>query len=351
MERLSSAVLQLQLFRFGSLSTHFPNARMPMPLGSREIRQNADAVDEDTEVEWDYDRIGPDVWSSHGYPVCSGDQESVSQSPVDIITKDALSNRDNELSIKFRSISAGGVSVGNDGHAIAVTGLAGSIVFEKQEYDLKKLHIRRGEHRLDSRVFPVELQFELEDAASEVMILAVLFELGARNQWLDALQVSKWSSLTPDSKAVVTTQPFNALWLLPKEGVSKSNYFSYDGSLTTPPCAQRVTWVVLDQINSLATAQLDSMFPKSFGARNFRPVQPLNGRVVSRLSKVAVAAEKTLAEKVAAAATRRAQGDDAERDWDYSFPKGPLKWGRFSCFAYFFVCSFSSPCSLRARTF
>jgi hypothetical protein len=122
------------------------------------------------------------------------------------------------------------------------------------EYVLKQLHIRRGEHRLDGRVFPVELQFELEDTAKQMLILAVMLELGTRNEWLDALQVSRWSSLTRDGKKEATSRPFSAAWLLPSQGASKPVYFSYDGSLTYPPCHQRVTWVVLSEVGSLARA-------------------------------------------------------------------------------------------------
>ena len=328
-EHMSGAFLQLRKFRYGSMSTHFANARMPMPIGLRVVRRNADAVDESEELPWDYDKKGPSTWPYIGYATCSGDESSISQSPIDIITKDTQANSNYELSMKFSIIPASGVTVSNDGHAIVVKGLVGSIVFEKMEYVLKQLHIRRGEHRLDGRVFPVELQFELEDTAKQMLILAVMLELGTRNEWLDALQVSRWSSLTRDGKKEATSRPFSAAWLLPSQGASKPVYFSYDGSLTYPPCHQRVTWVVLSEVGSLASSQLDSMFPNSFGAQNFRPVQPLNGRIVSRLSKVAALAAAGKSSTLASvASSRRAQGDDVDRDWGYSFAKGPLKWGR-----------------------
>jgi carbonic anhydrase len=317
---------QLHKFRFGSMSTHFANARFPMPVGFRGVRRNADPVDELTELPWDYGTKGPSAWPFIGYPTCAGDSNSVSQSPIDIAAKDVSVFTNNELNIKFRVIPAGGVSIRNDGHAIVVEGLVGSVVFEKTEFVLQRIHIRRGEHRLDGRAFPCELHFELEDIAKGVLIAAVLFEVGARNQWLDALQVSKWSSLTTKSKKETTAQPFSATWLLPNQGASKSGYFSYDGSLTYPPCSQRVTWVVLAEINTLASFQLDSMFPTTFGTQNFRPVQPLNGRIVSRLSKVAVPVDPKA--RVPPMERSRRSTDETDRDWGYSFAKGPLKWGR-----------------------
>ena len=175
--------------------------------------------------------------------------------------------------------------------------------------------------------FAVGLQFELFDTASDVLIVAVLLELGGRNQWLDALKVSEWSSLTKGSAAILTSAPFNAAWLLPNQGAAASAYYNYDGSLTTPPCSQDVTWVVMSDIGTLASAQLETMFPKSFGSKNVRPPQDLNGRVVSRLSQVGATQPPTL--RSSSWASRRAQA--AGSAWGYSFAQGPLKWGRSPC--------------------
>ncbi len=88
----------------------------------------------------------------------AGDADAVSQSPIDITTRALQLNNNNELITKFSLVAAGGVSTLNDGRSIVVKGLAGSVTFEKMTYTLTQLHIRRGEHRIDGRVFPVELQ-------------------------------------------------------------------------------------------------------------------------------------------------------------------------------------------------
>jgi carbonic anhydrase len=56
------------------------------------------------------------------------------------------------------------------------------------------------------------------------------------------------------------------------------SYYTYAGSLTTPPCSETVTWVVLSEPARLHPKQLDA-FRRILG-NNFRPLQPLNGRSV-----------------------------------------------------------------------
>ena len=64
----------------------------------------------------------------------------------------------------------------------------------------------------------------------------------------------------------------NALDLLPKN----RGYYTFSGSLTTPPCSEDVTWFVL---KTPVTSSNDGM--ARFGRlypMNARPVQPVNNR-------------------------------------------------------------------------
>ena len=53
-------------------------------------------------------------------------------------------------------------------------------------------------------------------------------------------------------------------------------YWTWPGSLTTPPCAEGVTWVLLQQTVTIGPNQVKA-FPYP---NNFRTVQPLNARTV-----------------------------------------------------------------------
>jgi carbonic anhydrase len=55
-------------------------------------------------------------------------------------------------------------------------------------------------------------------------------------------------------------------------------YYTFTGSLTTPPCTEDVTWFVLKDPAHLSKGQL-AAFAKKY-PHNARPTQPLNGRLV-----------------------------------------------------------------------
>ncbi|XP_012254085.2 carbonic anhydrase 2-like [Athalia rosae] len=66
---------------------------------------------------------------------------------------------------------------------------------------------------------------------------------------------------------------------------SSQNYFTYNGSLTTPPCSEVVTWIDFKQPHILSREQIAAFrrIRSAEGERvthNFRPVQPLEDRIV-----------------------------------------------------------------------
>ena len=60
---------------------------------------------------------------------------------------------------------------------------------------------------------------------------------------------------------------------------ARSDYWAYDGSLTTPPCTEGVTWMVLKTIVILSHGQVVTL--EAAHAENARPTQQRNGRTVS----------------------------------------------------------------------
>ncbi|MFL5426507.1 MAG: carbonic anhydrase family protein, partial [Myxococcales bacterium] len=66
----------------------------------------------------------------------------------------------------------------------------------------------------------------------------------------------------------------NAADLLPAD----KGYYTFAGSLTTPPCSEDVTWFVLKQAVAISKSEL-ATFAKKY-SHNARPIQPLNGRAV-----------------------------------------------------------------------
>lgn len=66
-----------------------------------------------------------------------------------------------------------------------------------------------------------------------------------------------------------------------------NSFWSYDGSLTTPPCTEGIKWTVLSQVQRMTQDQFDNYdemwrgnFDYARGEGNNRRVQPLNMRTL-----------------------------------------------------------------------
>src|SRR5207302_1888609 len=74
---------------------------------------------------------------------------------------------------------------------------------------------------------------------------------------------------------MISGEPINPGSLIPL----KKDYYSFDGSLTIPPCSEGVKWIVMANTISAAPPQIMEL-RKAAGGPSARPVQPLNGRQV-----------------------------------------------------------------------
>jgi carbonic anhydrase len=62
---------------------------------------------------------------------------------------------------------------------------------------------------------------------------------------------------------------------LPEE----KGYFTYEGSLTTPPCSENVTWIVFKEPIEIALEQVE-LLKYLMPVNNYREEQPHHGRVI-----------------------------------------------------------------------
>ncbi len=148
-----------------------------------------------------------------------------------------------------------------------------------------------SENRIDGKEYALEAHFvhQLDDPSlvgtnERLGVIAVLYELSeACNPQLDQF----WSRLPMEAGDA----PFDELvdmssWLEP---LLPGGYFSWSGSLTTPPCTEGVTWNLLRQPATVCQRQVDRLKTALAGMQdgvriNNRVVQPLHGRLV-RVSK------------------------------------------------------------------
>ena len=110
------------------------------------------------------------------------------------------------------------------------------------------------------------------DEDGGLMVVGVLIDEGEEHPVLKKLWAFMPESTGETSEQAVGIEETN---LLPPT----SDYFSYSGSLTTPPCSEGVKWIVL-KTPIEASAEQITTFKERVGPATNRPVQPHNARII-----------------------------------------------------------------------
>ena len=220
-------------------------------------------------VHWSYGGSeGAEYWGSLSpdYATCNTGKN---QSPIDI--SNTLEAETPTINFTYNAI---GNEVVNNGHTIQVNALEGSsIVLQGHRYALKQFHFHApSENTVDGKFYPFEAHLVHQDDKGNLAVVAIFFKEGDESSLLKEI----WS-LMPKKADVKVTLPnsVNPLYLLP----DSTDYYRFNGSLTTPPCTEGVTWLVMKQPITASKAQI-KQFQKVMGHPNNRPVQPVNARPV-----------------------------------------------------------------------
>jgi carbonic anhydrase len=141
-----------------------------------------------------------------------------------------------------------------------------------RHYELTAFEFHRpSEVRVQGRQFDMDVQLIHRDAQGHVAIVAVLLEQGATQPVVQSV----WNNL-PLERFEPLTAPgaLDPSRLLPPA----RTYYTYMGSMTTPPCAEGVLWMVMKtpvQVSAEQIAIFSRLYPM-----NARPVQSSAGRLI-----------------------------------------------------------------------
>jgi carbonic anhydrase len=218
---------------------------------------------------WSYEGgHGPEHWGAINgeYSTCATGKE---QSPIDI--RGATPADLPPITFDYHSAP---LAIVDNGHTIQVNVPAGgTITVGGRRYDLVQLHFHRpSEERIDGKGFAMVAHLVHKDAEGKLAVVAVLLREGTANQLVETL----WNHLPMVKEQVRTDEGVrvSAERLLPAD----RGYYTFRGSLTTPPCTEGVTWLVLKTPVEVSSAQI-ATFAHLY-SHNARPVQPRNGRVI-----------------------------------------------------------------------
>ncbi len=228
--------------------------------------------DDAAEAEWDYATHGPATWGDLD-PAYVLAKIGGSQSPIDIATGDVIGADLPPLRIETHLVPA---HLLNNGHTVEAIAPGGAVLgFGDHAYELRQLHFHApSEHTVDGEHAELELHFVHADGQGHLAVVAVLFVEGENERaGLESLLAVELVG-HPDDELVAEFLPVDVSQLLPES----LDYYTYDGSLTTPPASEGVRWFVLAQPLHLTREQIERI--DSVYYSNNRPVQPLNARFV-----------------------------------------------------------------------
>ena len=214
---------------------------------------------------WSYaGEEGPAHWNG----ACAAGK---AQSPIDITTAAAKQENLPPLIFDYRP---GDLRIVDNGHSVQVNVEPGSsLTVGSDHYSLVQFHFHKpSEEAIDGRHYAMVAHFVHRDAKGNLAVVAVLLKAGADNPLM--AQLLRNVPHEKEHEETLHAVSINPAQLLP---VGRA-YFTYTGSLTTPPCTEGVRWFILKTPASIGLNQVLG-FGKLY-RMNARPVQPINKRDV-----------------------------------------------------------------------
>lgn len=219
---------------------------------------------------WSYEgEEGPAYWGALD-PANAACAQGQQQSPVDLNLETAVDAALSELRLSWTPFAP---AITNNGHTVQIDagGAGGHAMLNGVRYELLQYHFHHAsEHSFRGVHAPLEVHLVHRAADGGLLVVGALFREGAENPALAAL----WPAIPEAHGAGKLDSPVDPAALVPVGGGA----FRYQGSLTTPPCSEIVSWVVLMEPVSASAAQI-ARFAELFPG-NARPVQPLRRRFV-----------------------------------------------------------------------
>jgi carbonic anhydrase len=218
---------------------------------------------------WDYgDAHGPSHWGDlkSEFATCKTGHH---QSPIDIrkTKKAALPP------IRFE-YKPSPLHIIDNGHTIMVNYSPGSFIsVGDKKYQLKQFHFHRpSEEKINGKSFDMTAHLVHADDDGKLAVVAVLLQEGEDSPLVHEL----WKDLPKeeDKEEVFDNVQIDLAQILPPD----RGYYTFSGSLTTPPCSEDVTWYVLKHPTTVSAEEIQRF--SQLYRDDARPSQPLYDRIV-----------------------------------------------------------------------
>ncbi len=247
-----------------------PVAAPPEPIHAapKPVRRKTAPAEAGHAAHWDYASSGgPEAWGRMNleFAKCAN---GTRQSPIDI--RDGIKVELDPVQFDYRPSA---FRVVDNGHTVQVNVAAGNVIeVTGRRFELVQFHFHRpSEERIDGKLFDMVVHLVHKDTEGRLAVVAVLLERGSAQGFVQSV----WNNLPLEKgEEVAARGALNLNDLLPAE----RSYFTYMGSLTTPPCSEGVLWMVMKKPLPISAEQI-GIFTRLY-PMNARPIQAVSGRLI-----------------------------------------------------------------------
>lgn len=219
-------------------------------------------------ASWSYDGIdGPGNWGrlTPAYAMC---KDGIRQSPIDL--RDTFAVDLEPIRFVYQPAA---FRVSATRRHLQLTVHGGGLMLLGKEYRLENIRFHTpAEFALAGKSMDLEVQLLHRADDGKLAVVSILFEQGEENPVIQAalnnLPLEKGGEVAPSGQTIDLNR------LLPDD----RGYFTFMGSLTTPPCTEDVLWLVLKKPRSASADQLAIL--QRLYSPNARPIQPAHGRII-----------------------------------------------------------------------
>lgn len=130
------------------------------------------------------------------------------------------------------------------------------VIYQNTTYSMQQFHLHTpSEHRVNGHFYAGEIHFVHKSPEGKLLVIGVFLDVKSHVDSGHAILQPLTRQLP--IKAGEQTRPFTTDLSRVKRLTGEPNgFWTYNGSLTTPPCTEGVTWIVLDTPLPLSLAQL-----------------------------------------------------------------------------------------------
>ena len=243
-------------------------ARAAAAARAKKVAAAAPVVPKVYSNHWSYEGDdGPANWGKIN-PEWSKCSTGNRQSPIDI--RDGMKVELEQITFDYHPSS---FNVTDNGHTVQVmVGSGNFITVNNRLYELIQFHFHRpSEERINGKGYEMVVHLVHKDGEGKLAVLALLLERGKPQPVIQTV----WNNLPLEKlETMAPSTVLDPLDLIP----ARRDYFTFMGSLTTPPCSEGVLWLVMKEPVQASPAQM-ALFSRLYPL-NARPIQPGSGRIV-----------------------------------------------------------------------